>query len=108
MASSRLYRALCVAAGLATLLALVLWGAHNTAAVQELQEMGKTAMAKINSGQPFASSSSREAWRPHEHRIPPKMWQIMLPKDPAGTNTTFDPKALGLTASWIAKNPDYE
>ena len=53
-------------------------------------------------------------WRVHplagaaNSLIPPKIWQIFLPKQPsAGDSSTADPESLSDTPSWIAMNPDY-
>jgi hypothetical protein len=42
-----------------------------------------------------------------DHRIPHKIWQIMLPKDPDATMTVVDPEGLRDVTSWLALNPDY-
>ncbi|KAL2143789.1 hypothetical protein VTI28DRAFT_10004 [Corynascus sepedonium] len=42
--------------------------------------------------------------------IPPKIWQIMLPKTDDKSKEDFiaDPKILSETPSWLAMNPDYQ
>lgn len=39
--------------------------------------------------------------------IPPKIWQIMLPKNLSAPRTPIEPNKLEETASWLALNPDY-
>jgi hypothetical protein len=39
--------------------------------------------------------------------IPPKIWQIMLPKKQSDSGLAIDPEKLKDTASWLAKNTDY-
>ncbi|KAK4151160.1 glycosyltransferase [Chaetomidium leptoderma] len=39
--------------------------------------------------------------------IPPKIWQIMLPKKPLGAKFIADAKILADTPSWLAMNTDY-
>ncbi|KAK4152098.1 glycosyltransferase [Chaetomidium leptoderma] len=44
------------------------------------------------------------------YRIPPKIWQIMLPrkqKKPEDKKPSADPKILEETPSWLVLNPDY-
>ncbi|KAF6822589.1 initiation-specific alpha-mannosyltransferase [Colletotrichum musicola] len=56
----------------------------------------------------WVDNSSGTDWdRPRRgHLIPPKIWQIMLPKfrDQKGK---VDPEALKETKTWLAMNPDY-
>ncbi|KAL2164739.1 hypothetical protein VTH06DRAFT_34 [Thermothelomyces fergusii] len=42
--------------------------------------------------------------------IPPKIWQIMLPKTDVQSKEDFiaDPKVLSETPTWLAMNPDYQ
>jgi len=42
--------------------------------------------------------------------IPPKIWQILLPKSSSKSKENFvaDPKILAETPSWLAKNTDYQ
>lgn len=104
LSHSRFYRSLSLAIAAFLLIFLLLWGTHSPS-VHAVQEIGKSAIATIKHS---TGGSRPEAWRPHVHRIPPKVWQIMLPKDPANTKGIFDPKELSQTASWVALNPDYE
>jgi hypothetical protein len=39
--------------------------------------------------------------------IPPKVWQIHLPKNESVEGYVLDPKKLEMTASWLAMNTDY-
>lgn len=39
--------------------------------------------------------------------IPPKIWQILLPKKQLVDNLVIDPGTLQDTASWLAMNTDY-
>ncbi|KAK2055331.1 initiation-specific alpha-1,6-mannosyltransferase [Colletotrichum caudatum] len=39
--------------------------------------------------------------------IPPKIWQIILPKSGNNDQKTADPETLQQTATWLAKNQDY-
>lgn len=43
---------------------------------------------------------------PNAH-IPPKIWQIALPKKPTDEDVALDPKGLEDTTSWLAMNRDY-
>ncbi|KAL0938083.1 alpha-mannosyltransferase och1 [Colletotrichum truncatum] len=54
-------------------------------------------------------NSTRSDWvKPHPgHLIPPKIWQIMLPKNWKERNPINDPTKLKETATWLAMNPDY-
>lgn len=104
LSHSRFYRSLGLAVAAFLLVFLLLWGTHSTS-VHAVQEIGKSAIATIKHS---TGGSRPEAWRPHSSHIPPKVWQIMLPKDPANTKGIFDPKDLSQTASWVALNPDYE
>lgn len=42
-----------------------------------------------------------------EHQIPPKIWQILLPKHASDTSKTVDPDVLHDTPTWLALNTDY-
>lgn len=48
---------------------------------------------------PFTSSRG--------HLIPPKIWQIMLPRSGSPVNALIDAKSLADTSSWLARNPGY-
>jgi hypothetical protein len=39
--------------------------------------------------------------------IPPKIWQILLPKKQSVENLVISPERLQYTASWLAMNTDY-
>ena len=39
--------------------------------------------------------------------IPPKIWQIMLPKKQSADKLVIDPEKLRDTTSWLAMNTDY-
>ncbi|KAK4035118.1 hypothetical protein C8A01DRAFT_48621 [Parachaetomium inaequale] len=64
-----------------------------------------------------ASGSHGDDWRhstqtPAAHvqpGIPPRIWQILLPKSSSASKDTFvaDPKILIVTPSWLAMNTDY-
>lgn len=41
------------------------------------------------------------------HLIPPKIWQILLPKKQTVDNVAMDPDTLRDTPSWLVMNPDY-
>ncbi|KAK2037235.1 initiation-specific alpha-1,6-mannosyltransferase [Colletotrichum somersetense] len=41
------------------------------------------------------------------HLIPPKIWQIMLPKGSNNVQDAINPDTLKQTATWLAKNQDY-
>jgi alpha 1,6-mannosyltransferase len=41
------------------------------------------------------------------HHLPPKIWQISLPKKPDDPNHAINPESLQDAATWLAKNPDY-
>ncbi|KAK4455165.1 alpha-mannosyltransferase och1 [Podospora aff. communis PSN243] len=42
------------------------------------------------------------------HLLPPKIWQISLPKNPADpAGRDINPESLQDAATWLAKNPDY-
>ncbi|OLN93092.1 Initiation-specific alpha-1,6-mannosyltransferase 4 [Colletotrichum chlorophyti] len=45
-------------------------------------------------------------WHDTGHLIPPKIWQIMLPKDQS-SHKPINPERLKETASWLALNTDY-
>ncbi|KDN63595.1 putative initiation-specific alpha-1,6-mannosyltransferase [Colletotrichum sublineola] len=57
-----------------------------------------------------AGSGNSEKWawtRPRPgHLIPPKIWQVMLPKNWSAT-TPISPDRLQETKTWLALNPDY-
>jgi len=66
----------------------------------------------------FTSTKNRGSWngnftssewtnaRPG-HLIPPKIWQIILPKGSKNAQNAVDPATLKETATWLAKNQDY-
>ena len=57
---------------------------------------------------PFATN--HEDWRtrkPSASLIPPKIWQIMLPKGNLPKDWAPDPETLQDTLSWVTKNTDY-
>ncbi|KAK0613967.1 nucleotide-diphospho-sugar transferase, partial [Immersiella caudata] len=42
------------------------------------------------------------------HLLPPKIWQISLPKNPADSaSRDINPESLQDAATWLARNPDY-
>ncbi|KAI3339248.1 alpha-1,6-mannosyltransferase Och1 [Ustulina deusta] len=41
------------------------------------------------------------------HHIPPKIWQVMLPRPGSPANTPLNPQSLVDTTSWLAQNPGY-
>ncbi|KAF6799608.1 alpha-mannosyltransferase och1 [Colletotrichum sojae] len=56
-------------------------------------------------------SRGRVAWRTNTTQlIPPKIWQISLPKKApqSDKDLVLDPEKLQNSASWLAKNPGYE
>ncbi|KAK2028990.1 initiation-specific alpha-1,6-mannosyltransferase [Colletotrichum zoysiae] len=57
---------------------------------------------------PGNDDARRWEWvRPRRgHLIPPKIWQIMLPKQ-GSDSTPINPDTLKETATWLAMNPDY-
>ncbi|KAF9871981.1 alpha-mannosyltransferase och1 [Colletotrichum karsti] len=57
----------------------------------------------------WIDNSTRSDWvkpRPG-HLIPPKIWQIMLPKNWKDRYPVNDPEKLSETATWLAMNTDY-
>lgn len=54
------------------------------------------------------SSGIRNSEALANHLIPPKIWQILLPKGQSVDKHTVDPKMLQHTASWLAMNEDYQ
>src|SRR5690242_5931540 len=54
---------------------------------------------------PFRNTSSPAT----HHNLPPKIWQISLPKDPSDPKyRDINPETLTDAATWLARNPDYE
>ncbi|KAF9872871.1 hypothetical protein CkaCkLH20_09734 [Colletotrichum karsti] len=87
------YRTIFVALGLTWLCLFWLWGARRGL----FRFGGRTGM-------PSAS------WRTNTSQlVPPRIWQIMLPKDAprASEDAVIDPESLRNSASWIAANPGY-
>jgi len=41
------------------------------------------------------------------HNLPPKIWQISLPKKPDEPHHAVNPESLQDTVTWLAMNPDY-
>jgi alpha 1,6-mannosyltransferase len=58
----------------------------------------KTSGSKWETQNPTADAGSL---------IPPKIWQILLPKKQLVDNLVIDPGTLQDTASWLAMNTDY-
>jgi alpha 1,6-mannosyltransferase len=58
----------------------------------------KTSGSKWETQNPTADTGSL---------IPPKIWQILLPKKQSVDNLVIDPNTLQDTASWLAMNTDY-
>ncbi|KAK1751541.1 glycosyltransferase [Echria macrotheca] len=54
-----------------------------------------------------ASASENGTVSPMPHNIPPKIWQISLPKEEWKDGVYVDPKGLQDTPSWLAMNTDY-
>lgn len=61
----------------------------------------------------ISQASSGSEWRARNPAvgagslIPPKIWQIILPKKQSDGGLVIDPGKLKDTASWLAKNTDY-
>ena len=91
--SRRLYRALVITVVTLTLL-LGAWLYSDSA-------IGSFATKHTIGLQREQQSLSKSA-----NLIPPKIWQILLPKKSSTDNRT-DPKKLAETPSWLALNPDY-
>lgn len=78
-------------------------------------DSGVNSVSQLYNG--FASTKGRGSWGDNwtqsewaaprrSHLIPPKIWQIMLPKG-QDQRTAVSPDALKETATWLGMNPGY-
>ncbi|CRG92667.1 hypothetical protein PISL3812_09731 [Talaromyces islandicus] len=65
----------------------------------------QTHAEEQGSGEPLWAAQSPKANAGHP--IPPKIWQILLPKKQTVDNVALDPDTLRDTPSWLVMNPDY-
>ncbi|TEA16343.1 Initiation-specific alpha-1,6-mannosyltransferase [Colletotrichum sidae] len=105
---SRLRYRTCALTGLVLILLSMFW-LYGTGGVHHLKlRFAGDRFAHLEHST-WNDNSTRSDWvRPKPgHLIPPKIWQIMLPKDWKEENPHNDPKKLKETASWLALNTDY-
>ncbi|WDK10192.1 initiation-specific alpha-1,6-mannosyltransferase [Colletotrichum graminicola] len=73
------------------------------------QRLFNNKFTSIKSPRPWEHNSTPSEWmkaRP-DHLIPPKIWQIVLPKGGKNAHNAVDSDILKETATWLAKNQDY-
>ncbi|TDZ27667.1 Initiation-specific alpha-1,6-mannosyltransferase [Colletotrichum spinosum] len=105
---SRLRYRTCALTGLVLILLSMFW-LYGTGGIHHLKlRFAGDRFAHLEHST-WNDNSTRSDWvRPKPgHLIPPKIWQIMLPKDWKEENPHNDPKKLKETASWLALNTDY-
>ncbi|KAI8237865.1 Calcium-independent phospholipase A2-gamma [Colletotrichum sp. SAR 10_86] len=91
------YRTLYIASALTLLSLFWIWGSHR-GSFYFGSGHGRTLMPSA-------------VWRTHtSHLIPPKIWQIVLPKKTpqSDKDLVIDAEKLGSSATWTAMNPGYE
>lgn len=103
----RRWRSYVAAAAAAVFLLMTIW-------VQGGLSVPSQHIAKSPSGEQTRTGGSRDQEWPAKSLeangadgIPPKIWQILLPKKPADHESTFNPEILQDTPSWLAMNTDY-
>ncbi|KAF6806525.1 alpha-mannosyltransferase och1 [Colletotrichum musicola] len=107
---SRLRYRTCALTGLLLLLISTFWLFGNTARKHGFHLPLRTDLFSHRDHYGWTSdNTTRSDWvKPKAgHLIPPKIWQIMLPKNWKEKNPINDPSKLEETASWLAMNTDY-
>lgn len=93
----RRYRVNAVASCVLALLSLLLW----------IQRLGKDNFMLFPNHEAINGIHVMAQAHTSKHQIPPKMWQIMLPKASSDTERIIDLGELYVTPTWLALNPDY-